>query len=146
MAAEDEALQREIRTMKLRHLRALETQQATMGTLTPPYVTIQLETLRRELQMTETILASPIEGKFAEGLGADGRFIVLFSKIEDLGRELRTGLYYMGERIDRVEDAGQERWERERDDRRDGQQRSRMVNIAFCVLFALLIYLIVTRL
>ena len=146
MASEDEDRQRDIRAMKLRQLRALETQQATMGTLTPPHVTIQIETLRRELQMTETILASPIEPRFAEGLGADGRFIVILSKIEEVGREFRTGLHYMGERVDRVEDAGQERWEREREDRRDGQMRSRLVIFACCVLFALLIYLIVTRL
>lgn len=146
MAIEDEDRQRDIRALKLRQLRALEAQHATMGTLTPPHITIQIETLRRELQMTETILASPIEPKFAEGLGADGRFIVTLAKIEELGRELRTGLHYMGERVDRVEEFGQERWEREREDRRDGQRRTRLVNIAFCMLFALLIYLIVTRL
>lgn len=146
MAREDEERQHEIREMKLRQLRALELQQAAMGVLTPPATTIQIDTLRRELQMTETILTSSIEPKFAEGLGADGRFIVTLAKIEELGREMRTGLHYMGERVDRVEEAGQERWERERDDRRDGQHRTRLVNVAFCILFALLIYLIVTRL
>ena len=138
MGAEDEQRIKEIRNVRLHRLRLLELQQANLGISAPPELLIEIESTKRELGFVDAVIASPLEPTFADALGAAGQFTVIVHVIDQLGKML-------GERIDRVEEHGEERAIAIDAARAAGQNRTRLVLFAVLVMIFALAILVFER-
>ena len=123
MGVEDLAQQERLRKARQARLNVLEEQAARMGIDTPPHITIEIGTLRKELEIRETVIASPIEAKLSQDLGPDGRFIYTAAALEQIGKRLDNALQFFSEWIERVEVRSEERTQ-DIDQRREAGQRA----------------------
>ena len=138
MGAEDEQRIKEIRNVRLHRLRLLELQQANLGINAPPELLIEIEATKRELGLVETLIASPLEPRFADQLGSTGQFTIIVHMIDQMGKML-------GERIDRVEEHGEERAIAIDAARAAGQNRTRAILLAMLLMITAVAILVFIR-
>lgn len=120
MGAQDIRRLREIRNDKLHRLRLLEKQQAIMGFNTPPETIIEIETTRRELEPIEYALAHPAEADALEELGTGGRWLALDRKFDLFSARF-------SERMDRMEEHSEEKFQQQEQARIAGSGAYRLI-------------------
>lgn len=120
MGAQDVKRLKEIRNDKLHRLRLLEKQQAIMGFNTPPETIIEIEQTRRELEPIEYALAHPAEADALEELGTGGRWLALDRKFDLFAEKF-------SERMDRMEEHSEEKFQQQEQARKDGSGTYRVV-------------------
>jgi hypothetical protein len=138
VGALDETRRIEIRNERLHRLRLLELRQARQGVDTPPDVIIEIETTRAELGMSDLLLAEKASGEFAEEIGREGQFLILTRLIAQVGQQINTQGKMLSERIDRVEEHTAMENDRQDNERRRGQQRTRLALFAAAVALGVL--------
>lgn len=141
MGVENLDQQQRIRRAKQDRLNMLEEQAATYGIDTPPHITIEIGTLRKELEIRETVITSPIAPKLAQELGPNGQFIFTAALVEQLGKRVDSGFQQLGEWIERVE-ARATSDTKDVDARREEGQRSNR-NLILVVGGALALFMLV---
>lgn len=125
-AVEDHSRLEDIRKQRLRRLRILEKRAAAEGFNTPPEVTIEIEQIRRDLDLAETIISAPISQEVVDAAGPSGQYVALNKKLDQI-------VDLLSERMDRMEENSHAWRHAEREARIDGQHSYRIVGRA--VLF-----------
>lgn len=118
---EDHSRLEDIRKQRLRRLRILEKRQAAEGFNTPPEITIEIEQIRRDLEMADTVISAPISQEVVEAAGPSGQYVALDKKLDRV-------VDLLSERMDRMEENSHEWRFSERAARIDGQQGHRLVS------------------
>lgn len=100
----------EIIKAKQDRLGLLDVQAAIYGIDVPPHIEMERGSLRDELGMVETAIASPARAGISDELGARGRFIVNHQQnrdIEQLIREAKQSIAAVAIKLDRfIDDSG----------------------------------------
>jgi hypothetical protein len=146
VGAQDIAQQNRIRNARKRRLYVLEEQAAQYGLDCPPHITVEIASLKKELEIRESIIASPIEAEVAASIGPDGQFIALtqfFDQVNKgismIGQRVDDVHGYLDERISRIEETDFEYRSTERQDRIAGQDANKRLILAVGVVFLILI-------
>lgn len=87
----------EIIKAKQARLFVLDKQAATYGIDVPPHIEMERGSLRDELSMVETAIASPARSEVGDELGAAGRFIVNHQQ----NREIKQSIAAVAVKLDR---------------------------------------------
>lgn len=138
-------LSAKVRALKMRRLEALEEQAASYGPNAPPEITTEIEDLRSELELVDTLDRNAFDRPMQELLGQyDPRdqIIAFFRTQSTKIRQLEQGLYDLGDRFDQWT----EKREKQEQAKAQEQQRERtiggMLTGAVLVMLGLLLILV----
>lgn len=134
MGVDDAQRIEEIRNERLHRLRLLEKRQAIEGFRTPPEVITEITKTRYELGMAESIINHPADVETVEAMGAGGRWLATDRKLDLIVKMLT-------ERMDRMEEHSQERYEAQEKKHDTGAAlyRGWLTSISFAVIIALIL-------